>query len=322
MKVVFLFLLIFFNCNFVFSEDCNPQPKTKFKKKGHFILSGKPANFNHCHHSVDFKLGFGSDRSQKWPLMIGVGGGGGKIDAMRAMFFFRKNGFATLEFDAYEMNGISDYRANKMFYGNATRQEMIFPIAVGAVKWAKKQKNIDTSRIYIWGVSNGATVVANIAAVFNKKQIKSVFAEAPTNVGMGMPDEPKVPLVLIFGKKDNYGSIKKDGWRWLDKTLCRKNIYIKSAPKGNTFRCNKFKNKNLLTESHQSWFQKQKKKNKDIQMWFYEDAAHGIFARKFNLNSFVTNPRTNQKWYTSSGSADYIKEKYKKDLLQYILNSR
>ncbi len=127
---------------------------------------------------------------RKKPLVIGVGGGGGKNDAKGAMAFFRDNGFATLEFDSYEMNGISDYKQNIRAYSNPTRQRMIFPIAVGAVEWALKQDVIDSTRIYVWGISNGATVVANIAGLFDKKQVKAVFSEAPTNGGKwGMPDK-------------------------------------------------------------------------------------------------------------------------------------
>ena len=120
---------------------------------------------------------------------------------------------------------------------------MIFPIAVGAVEWALKQDVIDNTRIYVWGISNGATVVANIAALFDKKQVKAVFSEAPTNAGMGMPDNLKTSLVLIFGKKDNYGSIKKDGWRWLDTTPCFMNTSIVGAPTGNTTACNSNSNR-------------------------------------------------------------------------------
>ena len=295
------------------------KKKTEFKfQRGYFYLASEPAGFDPCHSSVDFKTG--SNSSQKKPLVIGVHGGGGKGDAMGAIKFFRNNGFATLVFDAYEMNGITDYRLNMVKYGNTVRQQMIFPVTMGAVEWALRQKNIDTNNIYVWGISNGATVVANIAAAFDKTKIKAVFSEAPTNVGMGMPDDLKAPLILIFGKKDNYGSTRKDGWRWQDKTPCRLSISIATAPKGNTFSCNNFVNRDLLTENHISWFEKQKNKNANIQIWFYEDAAHGILAPKLDWDASRTHPKTKITWYTAIGAKDYIKEKYKKDLIQYISN--
>jgi len=319
--IILIFCFIVLLVESSFSKECNPQKKTEFTfQRGYFYLVGNPANFDPCHSSVDFTIG--SSSSQKQPLVIGVHGGGGKRDTTGAIKFFNNKGFSTLVFDAYEMNGITDYRSNMVKYGNPVRQQMIFPVTVGAIEWAIKQKNIDTNNVYIWGISNGATVVANIAAVFDKKKIKAVFSEAPTNVGMGMPDDLKAPLVLIFGKKDNYGSTKKDGWRWLDKTPCRLSVSISSAPKGNTFNCNQFTNQESLTENHISWFDKQKSKKADIQLWFYEDAAHSIFAPRLDWESSRTHPKTNITWYTSVGAKDYIKEKYKKDLLQYITNKK
>jgi poly(3-hydroxybutyrate) depolymerase len=318
-KVAFIFCLVFLFSKVVFAE-CLPQSKTQIvKQRGYFVLSGNPANFDPCHSSVEFKTG--RNLKEKKPLVIGVGGGGGKNDAKGAMAFFRDNGFATLEFDPYEMNGISDYKQNIRAYSNPTRQRMIFPIAVGAVEWALKQDVIDNTRIYVWGISNGATVVANIAALFDKKQVKAVFAEAPTNAGMGMPDNLKTSLVLIFGKKDNYGSIKKDGWRWLDTTPCFKSISIVGAPTGNTTVCNSNSNRQSFTENHNSWFEKQKNKKADIQIWFYEDAAHGIFNPRLDWNSTRTTP-TGVTFYSNEGATNDVKEKYKKDLLKYIGNQK
>ena len=320
----FLILLLSFTFLFIgnsFSKECNSQKKTEFKfQRGYFYLASEPAGFDPCHSSVEFITGTNS--SQKKPLVIGVHGGGGKGDAMEAIKFFRNKGFATLVFDAYEMNGITDYRPNMVKYGNTVRQQMTFPVTKGAVEWALRQKNIDTNNIYVWGISNGATVVANIAAAFDKTKVKAVFSEAPTNVGMGMPDDLKAPLVLIFGKKDNYGSTKKNGWRWLDKTPCRLSVSIAIAPKGNTFNCNNSVNGDSLTENHITWYEKQKNKNANIQIWFYEDAAHGILAPRLDWNASRTHPKTKITWYTSIGAKDYIKEKYKKDLIQYISNNR
>lgn len=300
--------------------ECLSQPKTELvKQRGNFVLTSKPANFDPCHSSVEFKTG--SNSKEKKPLVIGVGGAGGKNDAKGAMIFFRANGFATLEFDPYEINGISDYKKNIRAYSNPTRQRMTFPIAVGAVEWALKQDVIDNTRIYVWGVSNGATVVANIAALFDKTKVKAVFAEAPTNVGMGIPDNLKTSLVLIFGKKDNYGSIKKDGWRWLDTIPCFMNISIVGAPTGNTTDCNSNSNKQPFTDNHNSWFKKEKNKNTDIQISFYEDTAHGIFNPRLDWNSSKTTAR-GVTLYSNEGATNDVKEKYKKNLLKYIGNQK
>jgi len=68
-----------------------------------------------------------------------------------------------------------------------------------------------------------------------KTKIKAVFSEAPAHAGMGMPDDIKVPLVLIFGKEDTYGTpVNNTGLRWLHNGSCRLNVYIPEAPKGSS----------------------------------------------------------------------------------------
>ena len=108
---------------------------------------------------------------------------------------FYENSFAVLGYDAFEPNGIS--KNMKSSVTNSQRQEMIFAATVGAIEWALKQKDIDNKKIYLYGISNGATVVVNLAAMYDKKKIKAVFSEAPAHAGMGMPDDIQVPLVLV-----------------------------------------------------------------------------------------------------------------------------
>ena len=90
--------------------------------KGKYFLTSKPADFDPCHLSVRFKI----PKSKKPPpLVIGIGGGGGRKDAERLMNFLYKNGFATIEFDTYQMNGISNYfeKGNSIKYGKTQDRE-------------------------------------------------------------------------------------------------------------------------------------------------------------------------------------------------------
>ena len=140
MKIIFYILIAFF---FIdqnsYAKECNPQPKSTFRFfKGKYFLTSKPADFDPCHSSVKFRI----PKSKNLPpLVIGIGGGGGRQDAEKLMSFFYSKGFATLEFDTYKMNGISNYfeQENSIKYGNDTRQEMIFPISKQIVEWATKQ---------------------------------------------------------------------------------------------------------------------------------------------------------------------------------------
>ncbi len=171
-------------------------PEVIKNERGFYILRGKPLNFDPCHNSVKFKI---PPSNTKPPLFIFVHGAGGFHDNMRAFNLFYESGFAVLGYDAFEPNGISQNMKGSV--SNSQRQEMIFAATVGAVEWALKQKEIDTKRIYLYGISNGATVVVNLAAMYEKNKIKAVFSEAPAHAGMGMPDDIKVPLVLSLAKK-------------------------------------------------------------------------------------------------------------------------
>lgn len=142
-----------------------------------------------------------------------------------------------LGYDAFEPNGIS--KNMKSSVTNSQSQEMIFAATVGAIEWALKQKDIDNKKIYLYGISNGAMVFANLAVMHDKTKIKAVFSKAPTYAGMGMPDDTKVPLVLIFGIEDTYGTpVNNTGLCWLHNGPCRLNVYILEAPKSNSLNCN------------------------------------------------------------------------------------
>ena len=318
LKFILIFIFILSSQN-SYSKECNPQPKSTFKYfKGKYFLTSKPADFDPCHSSVRFKI----PKSKKLPpLVIGIGGGGGRKDAERLMNFLYKNGFATIEFDIYQMNGISNYfeKGNSIKYGNDTRQEMIFPISKQVVEWSFKQKKIDQSRIYVYGISNGATVAANIAAVFDSRKIKAVISDAPTHSGMGMPDDINVPTVLTFGKLDNYGATKENGWRWLWHGRCVMSVKIKDAPLGNTKNCNRDISRfgDTNNENHLIWFEKQKNKGKKINMWFYEDSAHGIYVTdlKFKKQKHKVLDLT---FYQNVGGKQSAQKKFANDILNYL----
>ena len=129
-------------------------PEVIKNKSGFYILKGKPSNFDPCHSSVRFKV---PSSNLKPPLFIFVHGAGGFDEKMGIFTAFYNNGFAVLGYDSFELNGISKNMDRSV--SNSQRQEMIFSATVGAVEWALKQADIDTKSIYLYGISNGATVV-------------------------------------------------------------------------------------------------------------------------------------------------------------------
>ena len=78
------------------------------------------------------------------------------------------------------MNGIPLGRI-----GNAYRQMMILKTTYAAYEWTLTRKDVDTSKIYFYGISNGASVVINIAGMVDSKHVRGVIAEAPTTTGIG-----------------------------------------------------------------------------------------------------------------------------------------
>ena len=58
---------------------------------------------------------------------------------------------------------------------------MIWSISLGAYKWALKQTHFPVGDVYIYGISNGATVTANLAGRIKPGIIKVLIAEGTYN---------------------------------------------------------------------------------------------------------------------------------------------
>ncbi len=141
-----------------------------------YTVAGRIGGFDPCEAKVKFRIPAGS---VKPALMISVHGGGGIHDVLGSDEAFFKQGFATLAFDAYAMQGLTG--RDSLFWArsvtNEARQRMIYSTALAAYRWAIERSDIDPSRIYLFGISNGAAVVANLAGVVDPAHIKGVIAE-------------------------------------------------------------------------------------------------------------------------------------------------
>ena len=243
---------------------------------GMHTLSGPVATFDPQNPSVDLRLPSGRARP---PLIIFVHGGGGMRDSLAAMAAFHAAGVAVLGFDAYRMNGFErDWRfwVQNMTY--EARQRMIYTSALGAYHWAITQPGIDVSRVYIYGLSNGADVVANLAAVVDPAHVRAVFAEGLAGAGLGLPDHLRVPVRAIFGKLDNYAGRTADDLRWQRRVPCALNVAVFDRPPGNAAQCSRDVNPHGRTQAPADWVQTRKSQGADVEMWFYDNAAHGIFT--------------------------------------------
>ena len=235
---------ILLNCTAVHAQvgpqDCRPEQKGDAAlvdiRPQYFTVSGKLAGFDPCHASVKFRRPPGATPA---PLMISLHGGGGIKDVLASDQAFRDKGMATLVFDAYEMQGFTGRTSGfwALQVSNEARQRMLLSTAWAAYQWAITRTDIDTRRIYFFGVSNGAAVAANLAAMVDTAHVRGIIAEGITPIGLGLPDKTRVPLMLAFGRLDNFGAAQDDMWRWRLTAPCRLNISFELSPPGTSQRC-------------------------------------------------------------------------------------
>lgn len=272
------------------AQDCKPPPKDvavlkEIRPKFHTV-EGPLAEFDPCHSSVKLQKPFFSDKP---PLMIVVHGGGGVDTGTRnAADAFRSKGFATLVYDAYEHNGFyQGFRFWASQASNESRQRMLYKVTIGAYEWALKRKDINVHQIYFHGISNDGIVLANIAAAVSPEHVKGIFAEGAPGMGLGLPDKLNVPLRLIYGKLDNYGGRTENDWIWTRQDPCYTNTPSFIHPPGNSQNCNALVNSSDLTARPIDWYEQQKNKGADIEVWFYDQAAHGIFFGPMQKNTIT-----------------------------------
>lgn len=293
-------------------------------RPGFHRVAGPLAEFDPCHRSVQLSLpGFFADKlGDKPPLMIIAHGGNGPGAAEHEMVRrMNARGVATLLYDAYEMNRFN-YRSTNLFLTGATnesRQRMIFKATLGAYEWARQQARIDSSRIFIHGLSNGGSVAMNMAAVVDPAHVKAVFAEGPSPTGIGMPDKIEVPLKLVFGRIDNYGGKTADDWMYTRADPCSLNMASPLAAPGTAQRCSFQANPQALTISPQAWGEQRQAEGQPVEFWFYDNAAHGLLMGHISreMRVYGSGP-TAQPRYGWIGASPDAANRFTADLMRVI----
>ena len=312
-------------------EDCNPPPIDVAKlveiRSGFHKVTGALAQFDPCHSSVNFSMPsiFSSKLGERPPLMIiahgGNGPGGAEAEMARRM---NRAGVATLVYDAYEMNGFQ-YKGTKLFLlgvTNESRQRMIFKATLGAYQWAKNQPQIDASRIYINGLSNGGSVAVNMAGAVDPKHVQAVIAEGASPTGIGLPDKINVPLKLVYGRLDNYGGKAEDDWMYTRSDPCGFNFEFEMAPVGVSARCSATSNPREMVPSPLAWMIALKAQGLPVEMWFYEKAAHGILngPMKKETRTYGAGVTANLR-YGWTGSHEDVPGHYISDIVKLVKSS-
>jgi dienelactone hydrolase len=283
-------------------------------RPGFFTVSGKLGGFDPCEASVKFRVPAGPSKP---PLMISVHGGGGIGDILKSDEAFHQKGMATLAFDAYAMQGLTG--RTSLFWArsvtNEARQRMIYSTALAAYRWAITRTEIDTSRIYLFGISNGATVVANLAGVVDPAHVKGVISEGVTPIGLGLPDEIRVPVLLAFGKLDDFGNPDPEGHRWTLSDDCRVNIQFAGVPPGSARYCNQGTPGRRIPHA-MDWADAVQKRGGKIEIRYFDDMAHNAY--------FGPLVRTRATWASgqtlgaSLGATDSARAQFFEAMLDFI----
>lgn len=308
--------------------ECRPPPPEVARlveiRPGFHRVAGPLAEFDPCHHSVQLSMpGFFADKlADNPPLMIIAHGGNGPGLAEQEMVGrMNARGVATLLFDAFEMNGFR-YHGTSLFLTGATnesRQRMIFKATLGAYHWARQHPRIDGSRLFIHGLSNGGSVALNMAAVVDPAHVRLVIAEGAPSAGIGMPDQVRVPLLVVFGKIDNYGGKTEDDWMYTRADLCALNQQAEQAAPGTTQRCSRTYNPAAQMITPQQWGEQLKAEGQPVEFWFYDDAAHGLLGGPIHrgMRIYGSGP-TAVRRYGWTGASPDAANRFTADLMRRI----
>lgn len=277
-------------------------------------VEGRMGGFDPCESKVQFRVPEGAPKPA---LMISVHGGGGINDVLKSDEAFFQRGFATLMFDAYTMQGITG--RDSLFWArsvtNEARQRMIYTTAVAAYRWAIQRSDIDNSRIYLFGISNGAAVVANLAGVVDPAHVKGIISEGVTPIGLGLPDEIRVPVMLAFGKLDNYGNADPKGLRWTLSDDCRFNIEFPSVPPGTSRYCNKYTLGRRIPNALE-WADAVQKRGGRVEVTYFEGMAHNAFFGGLMLRTATWG--NGQTLGASLGATDAARNTFFEAMLDFI----
>lgn len=256
--------------------------------RGFFVLDGPFAEFDPTHPSVEI---WTPDGDANAPLIVYAHGGAGYREDDRArVAMFRRNGFATISFDSYVMNGFDDWNFVTRSVANSGKQNMIWGVFKGAVDYAATNDDWDNRNIFLYGGSNGGRVVLYAGSEIEKENIRGIIAEAPAGSGFALGDYT-IPTIIPFGALDTWAGTSDTDYVW-------KRTYPDSPI------------------SIEDWVNAQQAKGRPVNFIFYENAGHLLFEGPLEL---VTERRGDEIAFTAyRGAAEGVLEQYEKDLMSFV----
>ncbi len=270
---------------------CDTTSKTtqlkQVSSRGWYTTLEPFAEFNPNHKSVEI---WTPAEGQKVPIIVYAHGGAGYRDDDRArVAMFRRNGFATISFDAYEMNGL-DWEFVTRKVTNTGKQNLIWGVFRGAVAYAVKNDNWDNQNIFLYGASNGGRTVLYAGSELVNKNIRGIISEAPAATGYSLGDF-NIPTIIPFGKMDNWAGKSETDYVWT-RTYPSSPISI------------------------EHWVKSLQEKERPIKFIFYENAGHLLFEGPLEK---VTVRRGDTIAFTAyQGADDKALKQYEHDVITFV----
>jgi len=293
--LIVLSIFISSGCSAAYSKNDSETAATKNKpelkavgSRGFFSLIGPFAEFDPDHPSVEI---WTPDSGKNAPIMIYAHGGAGYREDDRARVeMFRQNGFATISFDSYEMNGFDDWNFVTRKVTNGSKQKMIWGVFKGAVEYAAKNNSWDNQNIFLFGGSNGGRVVLYAGSEIENENIRGIISEAPAATGFALGDYD-IPTIIPFGKLDNWAGRSETDFVW---TRTYSNSPISIA----------------------DWVNSRQENGRQVKFIFYDNAGHLMFEGPLKK---VTVKRGNAISFTAYEGADkQALEQYELDVFAFV----
>ncbi|MEX2125986.1 MAG: hypothetical protein WD795_19000 [Woeseia sp.] len=206
---------------------------------------------------------------------------------------FRRNGFATISFDSYEMNGFNDWNFVTRKVTNGGKQDMIWGVFKGAVEYASKNDGWDNRNIFLYGGSNGGRIVLYAGSEIENDHIRGIISEAPAATGFTLGDY-NIPTIIPFGKLDNWAGRSETDYVW-QRTYPNSPISI------------------------EDWVKSLQEKGRPIKFIFYENAGHLLFEGP--LEKVIVRRGDAIAFTAYQGAGEGVLEQYEHDVITFVKNS-
>lgn len=276
----------------------NDQPPTAGSKlvevgtRGWFTTQAPYAAFDPAHPSVDIWV---PREDSKAPVIVYAHGGAGfREDDKARVEMMRSNGFATISFDAYEMNGLNDWEFVNRRVTNTGKQNLIWHVFKGAVDYALENDGWDNRSVFFYGGSNGGRVVLYAGSEISDDGVRGIISEAPAATGFELGDY-SIPTIVSFGALDTWAGKSKNDFVWT-------RTYPSSPVSIN------------------DWVDSRRAAGRPVELIFYENAGHLLFDGPLEE---VTVMRGNEIAFTAyKGAGEGVVDTYEQDVVNFVSQNR